>query len=126
MVCQKGENIHTHVANHPAHWRNRVSVHGFMTGTRICSDAKGAQELTGLPIHAESHKSALMRLRKKEVWRVHQSLHVIDKDSANGESAQGFNGGQEKTKAFLQNFMRCKECSLEFKQDIFFCNNTKY
>ncbi len=38
-LYQKGGNICTHALNHLAHPRNMMSVHGFVTGTRICSDA---------------------------------------------------------------------------------------
>ncbi len=73
-LCQKGENIRTHMVNYLAHRGNMVSVYGFMTGTKHFSDEKWAQEVTEVPIHAVLRKSVLTRLKKNEVWYVHQNL----------------------------------------------------
>jgi len=125
-LCQQGTALRTHAANHPAHLQDTDQVEGFLSGTKISRDRKFAVALMPLKLmNMILQSNILEQQKKKQPWRVHQSLAFEHQGKCCWPKCPGLMKGESKRKRSYNTFMRCEECSATSGLNIFLCLDTK-
>ena len=125
-LMQRGEEMRSQAAEHPSHKRDLRNVDDFGCGRKRRSDAKGFASRADEPA-PQVIKKKLKHAKKKQPWRVHQSMPYEDpKGKRHRCCYEDCPGRMEcSSKRAFYTFMHCEECSSMGDGMQFFCNTLK-
>jgi hypothetical protein len=124
-LCQRGPAMQKLRAEHPSTTRDMSKLFGWITGQKICSDAKGMMMVQLVMPREETLTDTYALLKnqqRRSPWRVHQSKVVMNKGSCCWEDCPGKKLSTAKRPRSSDTHMHCEECSAYLGKDVSLCN----
>ncbi len=124
-LCQRGPAMQKLRAEHPSWTRDMRKLFGWITGQKVCSDAKGMMTVSLVmpPVQVPPDNYTLLKnQRSRSPWRVHQIKVVMKEGKCCWDNCLGKKLTTVKCPRSSNTHMRCKECSTYLGKDIFLCN----
>ena len=112
-------------AEHPSWMQGMLKLFGWITGRKVCSDAKGMMTVQSVMPREETPADNYVQLKNQQrqsPWRVHQSKAVKKYGKCCWEDCPGKKLSKAKYPRSSDTHMRCEECSAYLGKDVFLCN----
>ncbi len=112
-------------AEHPSWTWDMGKLFGWITGQKVCLDAKGMMTVLSVmpPVQAPPDNYALLKnQQRRSPWRVHQCKAVMKQGKCCWDDYLGKKLTTVKCLHSSNTHVCCKECSTYLGKDIFLCN----
>ncbi len=124
-LCQRGPVMRKLRAEHPSWMRDMSKLFGWITGRKVCADAKGMMTVQSVMLREEppTDTYALLKNQQQQLpWRVPQSKAVTNKGRCYWDDCPGIQLSKAKCLRSSKTHMRCVECGAYLGTDLFLCN----
>ena len=128
-MLQRGDNVRTQRAEHPAVKKDLSTVHSTGQGRRRRSDARIGRGTTAPTQETPEGVLTLSQLvtiqKKKSPWRIHQSKVYHKQGRCDYKKCPNLAICTGKRKRAYDTFRYCEECSAKAGKVMYFCNDVK-